>query len=517
LFAKVYVITMPARVAHVHAFLQLIHVDNATLVNAITPAQLPGVHDPRAAATRSHLKALCMVSDDASTLPSLILEDDVNAMAALELFNDTKNAIESLPDDWDIMYLSRFHVVCEWDKSVSPHLTRDSGGSGTQAYVVNKRSASNLCYLGNDTIFTSPMMHNHIDMWLKQVVRLGWLESFASIPMLFYSGGTDECMQDIMKWVPPAVYTLLATVTIGLRFTRCTDAACIMLNWVSAVLLIVTLKTLLRSWPYPLAASALGFVTTLCSLHGVEYAVLSKPMTALLAALMACSIGLVNISLHANAVGTYELLKSLALPASATIQWAFYKEKDSKGALALVFATFSFIVLGTTVHPYGTSAAGALCGVAAAIANATEKSIIRDLTRTKTAQPLQMLKTTMPYATIALLLASAVTENTRWLIDDWYEWFLLLAMCILVVIVSTTAHQIVGKVGPTAYLCLATAKTLTVVTLFNSWGAPTNTVGIVGAAVFGALYVHFHRAKAPHMGLHARVAVELDVPSAEDA
>jgi len=519
LFANIYVITMPDKVPAVHAFLREMNVDNATVVHAVTPADLHANVHYRVAGTRSHLNAMCAIARRNSTLPSVVFEDDVDILHPSTLYNDMKHTAHSLPTRWDIVYLSRFHATCDWDLSISEYLRRDSGASGTQAYMVNRKSASDLCWLGDNSLLTAGMMRSHFDMWLKQLVRLHWIDSYASRPMLFSSGvqhGADECLHGTMPWVTPLVYAALAAVAIVTRVGRFTPVLYIVLNWASAVALIVTLKLLLRSWPYPLAASALGFLATLVSIRSVGYASITPRTTVGLSCLMAGMTGLVNMSLHENAVGTYELLKALALPISASIHTTFFKEKETWLSLALVFATFVFIVIGTTVHPYGTTFTGTVSGIAAACTTATYKSFIRHLKHVGRHDPVQVLNTILPCATVMLLAVSAGTEHTRWLIDDWYEWCLILIMCILVVVVASTAHIVVGHFGPTSYLCLAALKTMTVISLFDSWGAPVNTVGIVGAAACAPLYVlskHLRPAEFKKLAAHDST----EVPSSTNA
>ena len=107
--------------------------------------------------------------------------------------------------------------------------------------------------------------------------------------------------------------------------------------------------------------------------------------------------------------------------------------------------------------------------------------------------PVGLLKTTIPYSAALIWIGSMAVENPRWWDLTWQEACLLVLMCLLVVVVASTAHSICGTAGPVTYMCLATAKTFAVVTLFNSWGAATNTVGIVGAACAGALYIWHKR------------------------
>jgi hypothetical protein len=75
---------------------------------------------------------------------------------------------------------------------------------------------------------------------------------------------------------------------------------------------------------------------------------------------------------------------------------------------------------------------------------------------------------------------------------------------ILCVFVASSAHLIFGSLGGACYACIAPLKTAAVVSIFNSWGAPTNTVGLLGAMACGVIYATL---AARDAGGHAYEAV----------
>jgi hypothetical protein len=85
------------------------------------------------------------------------------------------------------------------------------------------------------------------------------------------------------------------------------------LNVVLAVALILTLKKLLVNWRYPLTCSWVGFAAVLLSLRAVKPAEVATSRRTFIALCSACAIGMVNVSLQLNAVGTYELLKGFVI------------------------------------------------------------------------------------------------------------------------------------------------------------------------------------------------------------
>ena len=500
LFSSIYVITIPQRIPLANALIHSLHASNAQIFNATLPAQL-SPHRPtdapeyRLAATNSHIRALCAVSAANSSKPSLIMEDDAVPSVPLgKMTSIVHNALMALPRDWDVLYLSRFNAFCEWDLALDGVIKKDAGAIGTQAYVVNTRVADNLCHMGKQRIFGNVVM----DSWMREMVRFKILNSFATQNPVFQeveNGNlTPECTQDRHRWVKYAFAIGISVFVLSLRVTDGAMRAVKLVNVLSAVCLIATMKILFRTWPYPLAATGLGFVAIAMGLQSIPNVEIKRCHTVLLSALAAFSIVGANSSLRYNAVGTYELLKAMALPASVAINKAMKGESETRTGLALAAATFTFVAIGTAAHPYQTSVAGIAWGLIGALSSATEKSAVRMCQARHGIDPVQLLKKTIPYSAVMVWMASMAMENPRWLDLTWKETCLLGLMCLWVVVVASTAHRICGNAGPVTYMCLATAKTFAAVALFNSWGAVTNTVGIVGAACTGSLYIwHKHK------------------------
>jgi len=497
MFESIYVITIPKRAAQASALIDKLNATNAHIFNATLPYQL-SYHRPthnvrhRLAATNSHIRALCAITAANSSKPSLILEDDAVPSVPLAVMpNIVHDALAALPHDWDVLYLSRIHAICEWDANLKGAIKQDSGAHGTQAYVVNTRVAANFCYMGKQRIFETAVL----DEWMKRMVRSSTLKSFATQTPVFQELKNDrltpECIQDRhrYRWIKYVVAIAMSIFVLTLRFTARATRAITLVNLLSAVCLIATMKILFRTWPYPLAATGLGFVAIATGLQSVPRAKISLYQTCVMSTLAAVSVVGANSSLRYNAVGTYELLKAIALPASVVINKTLTKEPETWVRLTLAAATFIFILIGTAAHPYQTSVPGLTWGILGACSSATEKSYVRTCKKNKDIDPVQLLKTTIPHSAVMIWMASMATESPRWYTATTTELLLLLIMCLLVVVVASTGHSICGSAGPVTYMCLATAKTFAAVALFNSWGTVTNTVGIVGSACTGALYI----------------------------
>ena len=360
LFSSIYVITIPKRLPLAHVLIHSLNASNAQVFNATLPSQLaphrPTPHiEYRLAATNSHIRAMCAVAAKNSSKPSLIIEDDAVPSVPLGAMPTiVHNALKALPSDWDVLYLSRFNAFCEWDRALNGGIKKDAGAYGTQAYVINNRIAENLCYIGKQRIFSTVVL----DAWMRMMVRDKILNSFATHVPLFQEMGaladgmlTPECVQDRHRWIKYAVATGMAALVLSLRVAGKAKRAVIVVNLLSAVCLIVVMKVLFKTWPYPLTATALGFVAVAIGLQSVPVVKMQRRHTALLAALAALSIVGANSSLRYNAVGTYELLKALALPASVAINKALTGESETRVGLGLAALTFTFIVIGNGRAP----------------------------------------------------------------------------------------------------------------------------------------------------------------------
>lgn len=114
-----------------------------------------------------------------------IFEDDlIIKLPKEELFNKIEQALQNLPDDWEILYLGRCLDNCELKKTISEHLIKPDWPSCMHAYVVNPKGASIL-------LKHSKYMKKDIDDLAAKLVHTGKLKGYAFDDNLFDQNCND--------------------------------------------------------------------------------------------------------------------------------------------------------------------------------------------------------------------------------------------------------------------------------------------------------------------------------------
>ena len=129
----------------------------------------------------------------------LIFEEDV--VLASNFRDQFGKAIESVPTDYDILYLGCFG--CEnrsniWTycmfytswfkpfKQVNPHIVRPSVAMALHGYIVSRKGAAKLCELFDHNIW------NHVDGMIQARTLIGSLTTYASCPRIAFQTSTDS-------------------------------------------------------------------------------------------------------------------------------------------------------------------------------------------------------------------------------------------------------------------------------------------------------------------------------------
>jgi GR25 family glycosyltransferase involved in LPS biosynthesis len=131
----------------------------------------------------------------------LIFEEDV--VLAPNFKDQFETAIQSVPTDYDILYLGCFG--CEnrsniWTycmfytswlkpfKQINPHIVRPSVAMALHGYVVSRKGATKLLELFDHNIW------NHVDGMIQARTLIGSLTTYASCPRIAFQTSTDSIM-----------------------------------------------------------------------------------------------------------------------------------------------------------------------------------------------------------------------------------------------------------------------------------------------------------------------------------
>lgn len=510
IFPDICVIALPERRPYVRGVLDKLGAPNAYYIDPVLLANVdmrslkPSYPMSRgdAACVLSHRKCVSWYLQNGTAPHVLVFEDDVEVTVP----NATQrlaSVMHHLPQTWDALYVGRCWDRCWLDETVAPWLVRAHSPLCTHAIAYSRSGASAVARrmraldLRSDDILSDMIDRGQLDAYAVKpgIFRQdNWrFGTTSSLPKPHY---TEDCRVDNRAWYAAGSVALVGVCwAMARKIGKWTHKPALerrymlaIINIVLAVALILTLKTLLVNWHYPLTCSWVGFAAVLLSLKAVEPAEVARSRLTSIALSSACAVGMVNVSLQQNAVGMYELFKGLVLPFSVAINLAYGSRERCK-PLCCAALTFLFVVLGTVPHPYRYNALGVAAGLLAAAASAAEKTTVRHTVR-HGVDALALLRATMPLSTTVLLFCSLLFEHDAYVLGlNWYQAFFLALSCVLCVGVNVTMHLMCGNINPVMYCCLAPIKTMVVVTLSASWGAALNTVGIIGASLFGAAYV----------------------------
>lgn len=131
----------------------------------------------------------------------LIFEEDV--VLAPNFRDQFEKAIESVPSDYDILYLGCFGCQSRsniWTycmfytswlkpfKQINPHIVRPSVAMALHGYVVSRKGAAKLLELFDHNIW------NHVDGMIQARTLIGSLTTYASCPRIAFQTSTDSVM-----------------------------------------------------------------------------------------------------------------------------------------------------------------------------------------------------------------------------------------------------------------------------------------------------------------------------------
>ncbi len=192
-FDRVYVIALPDRLDGVLAALGKAAIrpevfraipkdalDTRALVELgyVTDRAISHLHTGRIACHLSHVAVLrrFLASDDATCL---IFEDDLKP-APVDAAAKAARLVDSVPADWDILYLGRCDDDCRRDVAVAPGLVRCFSPACRHAYAVTRAGAHVL--VAN----AFPMDRVCGDKIYKALIRDGRLTAYCAKPALFH-------------------------------------------------------------------------------------------------------------------------------------------------------------------------------------------------------------------------------------------------------------------------------------------------------------------------------------------
>ncbi len=260
-------------------------------------------------------------------------------------------------------------------------------------------------------------------------------------------------------------------------------------NVITSWALVLTLKTLLMTWPYAVTSAAVHY-GTLALMYPVSQAknavtYQSLAFGTMTAAHTACG----NLGLQLNGVGIMELIKSTMLPATMAMQFIMYRVRVQRRAVVLGAGIVIASAL-SCVHDWQYSrltVRGIGVATTYVIFNASCRVLIKSWTQSGTLDPGDLVRQQAPAACLSTAMwALAIEQPTM---PTGTTWALLCLSAALAVRVNMTAFTVCST-SPTTYALLAPIKTIGVVALANDWGPRTlRPVCIIVSAALGAVLV----------------------------
>lgn len=206
-------------------------------------------------------------------------------------------------------------------------------------------------------------------------------------------------------------YTLLNSSKIRKHAEQ--HGALLTLNILSSVALVCTLKYMLKAIPNAMIVTAIGAFSTYMALTHVPW--LSRQSCStfpfllhrklVLAVFGALAIGLVNVSLHQNSVGAYELLKCSIIPACMILD---PKARKTWSMCATGVVTAALIAAGTIGQSHNVTPHGLAAGILASVCGAAERTIVRQIVDQGKFTALQILRAVLPWTMAVLIVLSFV-------------------------------------------------------------------------------------------------------------
>ncbi len=213
-----------------------------------------------------------------------------------------------------------------------------------------------------------------------------------------------------------------------------------------------------------------------------------------------------NLSLHANSVGFYQITKIVCIPTMVFIDTFLYGKTYS----GRVKITLCLVVIGAgiaTVTDIKLNAIGAVYGAIAVISTAMSQILISEHQKANNVSPLQMLEAMIaPQFVITFFLAVPFeilpeSHNITRLLTSNMVILLLTISTVLSVAVNFFTIALIGATSAVTYQVVGHTKTCLILLVgFLLWpsvsitGLVKNTIGIV-IAVLGAIAYGFYKNK----------------------
>lgn len=218
------------------------------------------------------------------------------------------------------------------------------------------------------------------------------------------------------------------------------------------------------------------------------------------------SVGLMNLCLSHNSVGTWQLSKLSCIPVTAVLQYLVLGQSVSyatAGSLVPLCVGIA-IAMVTDLHVHSK---GLLLALLAVLATVLSHLVTRVFLTNTGCSSLQFLLQTAPFATLGMLALS-------FLLDDWHsdagllQYHLsseaardMLVSCLFALVVNISNIVVLSKSSALSYQVLGHAKTVLTLAIgfvfFDKGLSPRRAAG-VGLALAGMVSYAHVRNEAPH-------------------
>ncbi|KNC49010.1 drug/Metabolite transporter superfamily protein [Thecamonas trahens ATCC 50062] len=214
------------------------------------------------------------------------------------------------------------------------------------------------------------------------------------------------------------------------------------------------------------------------------------------------SIGLMNLSMYSNSLGTYQLFKLLCVPAILVLKFVKTGETISRKITVALLILLTGVGIAT-VTDVQISSTGIMYGLAATIATAQFQIYQGSCQSEYGVTSVQATAAITPYQSVLTLLVALMVEvpgedsvlNFRLTAPAF---ILIVLSCLGAIAVNLVSFALIGKTSPVTYQVVGHLKTILVLTfgfLFftqveSAEGAAKNLLGVAVAMAGVILYGH---------------------------
>ncbi|XP_022656144.1 solute carrier family 35 member E3-like isoform X1 [Varroa destructor] len=278
--------------------------------------------------------------------------------------------------------------------------------------------------------------------------------------------------------------------------------------WIFVNLAVSIAIVLLNKWVYVyvgfpnITMSCTHFIITslglaVCRHFGIFNPVRIPFQTVVPLAVTFCGfVALTNLSLQNNAVGTFQLLKTLTMPTIMVIQTWCYAYRFSR-TVVLSLVPIVFGVYLNCQFDLSFNALGSMFALSAVVITSMYQVFVGEKQKELQVSSMQLLWYQAPMSVVLLLIAALVFESPlQWLAHSWSfnDLFMVLLTGLVAFVVNLTSYWIIGNTSPMAYNVLGQLKlSLTLLggyLLFDDPLKPVQLVGVIMTVVGCMLYTH---------------------------